>query len=94
MIENSFQYRSEELKGQRLSVLLSGPEAKDYDHYLRGRTEGRQVNAVDVDRKQIAGKRKDGSILQMVIFIKVLHVDDRQQLIAIISDVTGAEQRN
>lgn len=86
--EKIFQYRSEELRGRRLSVLLSGPEASDYDRYLGDGTGEGQGKAIAAGPQEVTGRRSDGMAMQMAISIKELYLGEGRQFIAIIQNVT------
>jgi len=92
--EQLFGYKSEEVIGQNVKMLMPSPYREEHDEYLhRYRTTGNK-RIIGIGR-EVEGKRKDGTNFPMELSVGEACPDGQQLFVGIVRDITerkSAEQ--
>ncbi len=83
--EKIFGYRSDELMGQNVSMLMSSPYCDEHDGYIERYLQTGEARIIGIGREAIA-KRKDGSTFPMDLAVS--EVDHLGLFVGIIRDIT------
>lgn len=92
--EQLFGYRSEEVIGHNIKMLMPSPYREEHDEYLHHyRTTGKK-RIIGIGR-EVEGRRKDGTTFPMELSVGEARPDGQQVFVGIIRDITerkSAEQ--
>lgn len=92
--EQLFGYKSEEVIGQNVKMLMPSPYREEHDEYLhRYRTTGNK-RIIGIGR-EVEGRRKDGTSFPMELSVGEARPDGQQVFVGIVRDITerkSAEQ--
>lgn len=87
-----FGYQAEEIHGQNVSVLLPEPENghnhADLENYLRTLKD----RGDSLEPREVAARRKDGSIFPMNLAVSVMEIGNEQKFIGIVRDITQSKE--
>jgi PAS domain S-box-containing protein len=86
--ERIFGYRSEEVIGRPLEILIPEGFRRRHAEQVRGFAEGPVVARSMGERGEISGRRRDGEIFPAEASISKLDVDGRKVFTAVLRDVT------
>ncbi len=90
-VQQLFGYAPSECIGQNVSMLMGSPEREAHDGYLaRYRETG--VKHIVGQRRQVVGRRKDGSEIWLELAVAELQVDGTRSFTGILRDVTEQVQ--
>ncbi|MCQ8182393.1 PAS domain S-box protein [Methylomonas sp. SURF-1] len=90
--EKLFGWRSEEIVGKNVSLLMPEPDASAHDGYIRRFLEGRQSKILGTEREVIA-QRKDGSRFPASLAVgHGIISEGRHIFVGFISDITLQKQ--
>ncbi|WP_247653649.1 PAS domain S-box protein [Labrenzia sp. PHM005] len=89
--ERMFQYRSDEVIGQNVSLLMPPFHAEQHDTYIANylRTETAQIIG---QPRRLTGKRKDGTLFPITLGVGKIELSDSIQFIGSVTDLTEQEQ--
>lgn len=85
--ERMFGYLAGELAGQNVSVLMPDPHRGAHDGYLRHHLRTGERKIIGIGR-EIEGRRKDGSPIQLHLGVSAVHVGARTFFAGILHDIT------
>jgi PAS domain S-box-containing protein len=88
--EAIFGYTLEELKGQKVDMLMRAEDGQRHDHYMQGyqRTGG---NKIINQPRVLHGRRKDGQLFSLRLTISEMRVDDEVHFVGVMQDFTTIE---
>ncbi|WP_198402714.1 PAS domain S-box protein [Methylomonas koyamae] len=90
--EKLFGWRSEEIVGKNVSLLMPEPDASAHDSYIRRFLEGRQSKILGTEREVVA-QRKDGSRFPASLAVgHGIISEGRHIFVGFISDITLQKQ--
>ena len=86
-----FGYRSEEVIGKNVNMLMPEPYHSQHDDYLKRFLTTRSPHVIGIGR-EVVGKRKDGTIFPMELAVNETVVADRRFFTGIVRDITEKKQ--
>jgi two-component system sensor kinase FixL len=85
--ERMFGYRSEELIGRNVTVLMPEPYASEHDHYLRRYQMTGERRIIGIGR-EVTARRKDGTVFPAHLSVGELELDGEVKFTGIVRDQT------
>ncbi len=85
--EALFGYRSIEIVGQNVKMLMPEPYHAGHDHYLKPEHSGEESWVIGKGR-EVEGKKKDGSVFPMYLSVGAMKVAGKAMFVGTISDIT------
>lgn len=89
--ERLFGYKTSEVLGNNISMLMSTPDRQNHDGYISRYLETRQPRIIGIGR-EVVGRRKDGSEMPLRLAVSETMLDDRRIFTGIIQDLTAMKQ--
>ncbi|WP_313952242.1 CHASE domain-containing protein [Accumulibacter sp.] len=89
--ENLFRYRTEEVLGRNIKMLMPEPYAGEHDGYLSA-YRGTGVRKIIGIGREVVGKRADDSCFPMELAVTEVVVNDRRRFIGLVRDITERKQ--
>lgn len=86
--ERLFQYKTEELTGQNVALLMPEPYRSEHDDYLRRHLETGERKVIGIGR-EVTGERKDGSTFPMHLSVSEFETDGKVYFTGIIHDLSA-----
>tara|TARA_E500000318_G_scaffold27598_1_gene27799 strand:- start:4007 stop:5560 length:1554 start_codon:yes stop_codon:yes gene_type:complete len=86
--ETLFGYRSDEVVGKNVRMLMPEPYKREHDGYLRHYIETGERRIIGIGR-EAAGLRKDGTEFPMELSVGEMQHDDRRVFVGVIRDITS-----
>jgi len=83
-----FGYRTDELLGENVSMLMPEPERSAHDDYLQRHLQTGESRIIGVGRK-VDAQRKDGSVFPMHLSVGRVRDSDPPRFIGLLRDVTS-----
>ncbi len=85
--ERLFQYRSHEVAGRNISMLMPEPYSTEHDHYLRRYQMTGRRHIIGVGR-EVTALRKDGSTFPAHLSVAELSIEGETKFTGIVRDLT------
>lgn len=82
-----FGYTEEEVIGKKVNMLMPEPHASEHDKHLKRYVETGEKRVIG-ERRELTGKRKDGSIFPIELSVTEVKWDNSQLFTAVINDIT------
>jgi PAS domain S-box-containing protein len=86
-----FGYRPAELIGKNVRILMPEPHASGHDEYIRNYVKTGTAKVIGIGR-EVAGRRKDGSVFLIDININEMCDGTRRMFVGTIRDVTAQKE--
>jgi two-component system sensor histidine kinase/response regulator len=87
VISNLFAYEPDELCGQNVSVLMAEPAQSAHNGYLERYLTTREARMVGLARREVEGRRKDGSLFEMELTVNEMVDDAGSTFLGIVRDI-------
>jgi PAS domain S-box-containing protein len=85
--ERMFGYKSAEMVGHNISMLMPEPYRQEHDTYISNYLRTRVPKIIGVGR-EVVGRRKDGSTFPMDLSVSEFLLSDRRMFTGIVHDIT------
>jgi PAS domain S-box-containing protein len=85
--ENLFGYSSSELIGKNIKMLMPEPYQSEHDQYLKNYLSSGVAKIIGIGR-EVAGKRKNGSIFPLELAVSEAHVMGGSIFVGILRDIS------
>ncbi|MGD8926075.1 MAG: PAS domain S-box protein, partial [Thioalkalispiraceae bacterium] len=85
--EKIFGYRAEQVLGRNVSLLMTGDDAELHDTFIKRYLTSGQAKILG-QRREVMGRRADGSIFPMQLAVSEMKLGDRRHFTGIIRDIT------
>ena len=82
-----FGYKSEEVVGENVSLLMPEPERSRHDGYIRRYLADGEARIIGIGR-EVSGRRKDGSVFPMEIAVSEVGMDGDRLFTGLVRDIT------
>jgi PAS domain S-box-containing protein len=89
--EKLFGYKTGEVVGKNLSILMPSPDSEQHDSYIANYLRTGEKKIIGLNR-EVQGKRKDGTVFPMDISIREAFFGKRRVFIANMQDITALKQ--
>jgi two-component system, LuxR family, sensor kinase FixL len=89
--ETIFGFSAAEILGTNVSVLMPQPHSSEHDSYIHDYIDSGNAKIIGIGR-EVLGKRKDGSVLPIVLSVGEISTNDRPKFVGIIRDITEQKQ--
>lgn len=89
--EEMFGYRSEEVIGENINMLMPSPYQEEHDQYLKNYLETGERKIIGIGR-EVRGKRKDGSIFPIELAVSEVEFGDEVIFTGLIKDISGRRE--
>ncbi|GMW03134.1 MAG: hypothetical protein AMXMBFR84_42690, partial [Candidatus Hydrogenedentota bacterium] len=89
--DRMFGYKSGELIGQKINVLMPNPHGRDHDHYL-DRYHKTHVPRIIGSIRELEGKRKDGTQFPFELSVSEVQLGERRVYTGILHDITARKK--
>ncbi|MEJ2762268.1 MAG: PAS domain S-box protein, partial [Gammaproteobacteria bacterium] len=86
-VQRQFGFRTDELIGRNVSMLMPSPDAENHDAYLQRYLKTGEKHIIGIGR-EVTGRRKDGSEFPMELAVGEFVEDGRHYFTGFIRDVT------
>ena len=90
--ENIFGYKSKEVVGKNVSLLMPEPFASEHDEYLENYKRGEKNKVVGIGR-EVEAKRKDGSLFPIYVSVCEVEINGRIIFSGVIRDITEEKKK-
>jgi PAS domain S-box-containing protein len=85
--ETLFGYRSGEIIGQNVKMLMPDPYREEHDRYIGNYLRTGDAKVIGIGR-EVEGRRKDGSTFPMDLAVSTFELDQRRFFTGIVRDIT------
>lgn len=82
-----FGYQSEEMIGANITLLMPSPDREQHDHYME-RYERTQVPRTIGRRREVSGRRKDGSVFPLELRVQRIIRNNEVFFVGSVRDIT------
>ena len=89
--EDMFGFSRDEVVGHNVNMLMPDPYHDDHDGYLARFHDGGEAHVIGVGR-EVAGRRKDGSVFPLDLAVGETLVDGKKVFVGIVRDITERKQ--
>lgn len=89
--ERIFAYTASEIIGKNVSMLMPSPHRESHDSYLGNYLQTGHAKIIGIGR-EVAGRRKDGSIFPMDLSVSEVKLATRRMFTGFIRDITERKQ--
>ena len=86
--ENVFGWREDEVRGERVSILMPGPYRDEHDGYMNRYLDTGQRRIIGIGREVVA-RRRDGSTFPIDLSVGEFVSGDEHGFVGILRDITG-----
>lgn len=90
--EDTFGYKSEEVIGKNVSLLMPKNHQKNHNSYIKQYIDTGEKRVINIERELI-GKRKDGTEFQMSLSVSETRLDARLLFVGSITDITSRKEK-
>lgn len=88
-----FGYSPDEILGQNVRMLMPSPYHEEHDEYLASYLRTGEKHVLDRER-ELVGKRKNGEVFPLSLWVSELRHGDERMFIGVIRDITVIKKRD
>jgi len=85
--ENIFGYRSTEVIGKTVNLLMPTPHRQEHDRYINNYLKTGHAKIIGIGR-EVVGQRKDGTTFPMDLAVSEVKLEDRKLFTGFVRDIT------
>lgn len=89
--EKIFGYRSDEVLGKNISMLMPSPYQQEHDTYLETYQKTGKAHIIGIGR-EVEGLRKDGTVFPLELAVSQMNIDGEAVFNGIVRDITERKQ--
>lgn len=89
--ERMFGYRSDEVRGQNVRLLMPSPYREEHDAYLRRYEETGEARVIGIGRETTA-RRKNGTLFPIDLSVSEVRLDGKRLFAGVIHDTTKRKE--
>lgn len=90
--ERIFGYRSNEVRGRNVSMLMPSPDRERHDKYLDRYLKTREPHIIGIGRV-VSAERKDGTTMPMELAVGEVSLKGRRHFVGFLRDLTERQER-
>ncbi|MCZ6773645.1 MAG: PAS domain S-box protein [Proteobacteria bacterium] len=87
-VENMFGYEAEKLIGRNVSILIPETNPRQLDGYIHRYIETGESKILNIQPREVTGRRKDGSTFPMEFTIGEMRIDGRPLIVVAVRDIS------
>lgn len=89
--ERIFGYKTSEVIGKSINMLMLEPDRSQHDEYIQKYLRTRKVNIIGYGR-EVTGRRKDGTTFPLDLAVNEMHLGEQQWFVGIVRDITERKE--
>jgi PAS domain S-box-containing protein len=90
-VERLFGYKSSEVLGKNIKLLMPEPYSSEHDQYLKNYIDTGEGKIIGIGR-EVVGLRKDGSIFPLDLGISEMYLGETRMFTGIVRDITERKE--
>src|SRR5215510_4265704 len=89
--ERLFEYTTDEVIGQNISMLMPSPYREEHDSYIARYLQTDEPHIIGIGR-EVRARRRDGTTFPVALAVSEMHLDGRRMFTGIVHDLSARVQ--